>query len=130
MSIESRKFVAAAILFGLALIAAGLLMAPPSDARAAAVAGPDAASTRIADAFADLPQRVPAPSLQAAAMRLGKGDLGSGCDTAAWPNVASSCLVTADGRPAHPVRTITIGYQADATTTVLLRLPAGEVAQR
>jgi hypothetical protein len=38
--------------------------------------------------------------------------------------------VTADGKPAPHVRTITVGYQAGQSTTVLLRIPTAEVAQR
>ena len=50
--IESRKFVAAAILFGLALIFAGLMLTPSNGARAAGQADVDVAAARIGGAFA------------------------------------------------------------------------------
>ena len=132
--IQSRKLVAAAIILGIALIVAGLLAAPfNASARAAAgQTGIDVAADRIGGAFATLPEIEIDPALAAAAARLSKGDLdaSAACAEAVWPDVAASCLSTADGARARPVRTVTIGYQAGANTTVLMRVPAGEVAQR
>jgi hypothetical protein len=131
--IQSRRFVAAAILFGLALIVAGLLAAPfNASARAAATIGPDVAAERIGQAFASFSEIEPDPALTAAAARVSKGDIGvpANCANAVWPNIDASCLSTADGAPAPRVRTITIGYQAGENTTVLVRIPAAEVAQR
>jgi hypothetical protein len=129
--IQSRKFVAAAILMGIALIIAGLLIAPfNASARAAATSG--VAVDRIGAAFATLSEVTPDPAIAAAAARLSKGDLASpaNCAGAVWPNIDASCLRTADGSRARHVRTITIGYQSGENTTVLVRVPSGEVAQR
>ena len=131
--IQSRKFVAAAILLGLALIVAGLLAAPfNASARAASQAGVDVAADRIGGAFAAISEMQADPAITAAAARLSKGDLAAPakCAGAVWPNIDASCLSTADGSSAPRVRTITIGYQADQNTTVLVRIPAAEIAQR
>jgi hypothetical protein len=127
--IESRKFVAAAILAGLALIIAGLVIGPSDMARAASgETEVDAIAERIGGAFATISETAAEPAIEAAASQAQKGDLD--CATATWPNIDASCLSTADGRPAPQVRTITVGYQAGEATTVLLRVPAAEVAQR
>lgn len=131
--IQSRKFVAAAILVGIALIVAGLLIVPfNASARAAASEGADVASDRIGGAFAVISDREPAAEIAAAAALVFKGDLGaeSICAGATWPNIDASCLARTDGSASHPVRLITIGYQSGSATTVLVRVPAGEVASR
>lgn len=130
--IQSRKFVAAAILFGLALIVAGLLIAPfNASARASATVGPDVASDRIGIAFASLSERTADPAIQAAAVRASKGDLlAPSCAGAVWPNIDASCLTTPGGERAQNVRMITIGYQSDEATTVIVRYPVGEFASR
>jgi hypothetical protein len=129
--IQSRKFVAAAILVGIALIIAGMLIAPFSaSARAAATAGDQLAADRIGGAFAAIEERAVDPALAAAAALAAKGDLppDSACASAVWPNIAASCLRTPDGSRGQDVRMITIGYQSDASTTVLVRYPELEVA--
>jgi hypothetical protein len=131
--IQSRKFVAAAILVGIALIVAGLLMTPfNASARAAATVGPDVAVDRIGVAFASLSERQPDPAVAAAAVRASKGDLGidRACVGAVWPNIEPACLSAADGAPVEKVRMITFGYQSDPATTVVVRFPAGEVVSR
>ena len=131
--IQSRKFVAAAILMGLALIVAGLLIAPfNASARAAGQIDTGTAADRIGGAFAALSEMQPDPALAAAAARALKGDFGAAaaCAGAVWPNIDAGCLSTANGAPARHVRTITIGYQADENTTVLVRVPTAEMAQR
>jgi hypothetical protein len=132
--IESRKFVAAAILFGLALIVAGLMLAPLNGgAHAAATrAEADIAAARIGGAFATISDATVDPAIAAAATRAQKGDLAraADCATATWPNIDASCLSTADGRPAPHVRTVTVGYQTGQSTTLLLRIPTAEIAQR
>ena len=66
----------------------------------------------------------------------GKGDFqlaaSAGCAGQAWPNIAPACLTAADGTPVrHAVRTITLEERRDdARTSVLVRLPAAEFAQR
>ena len=129
--IQSRKVVAAAILVGIALIIAGVLMAPfNASARAAATVGDDSITDRIGGAFSTLSERAADPAILAAASQAAKGDRGSNasCTAAVWPNIDPSCLRTADGSRAHKVRMITIGYQSDANTTVLVRYPELEVA--
>jgi hypothetical protein len=131
--IESRKFVAAAILAGLALIIAGLVISPVNGGARAASTGADAgiAAERIGAAFAAIAEHNADPVIAAAATRAFKSDRAPAkCAGATWPNIDAACLVTADGEPAQPVRTITVGYQSDPTTTILLRVPAAEVAQR
>jgi Ca2+/Na+ antiporter len=129
--IQSRKFVAAAILMGIALIIAGLLIAPFSASANAAASQSGVVADRIGAAFSTVSDATPDPALAAAAARLSKGDLSTGnCAGAVWPNIDASCLSTADGSPAKHVRTITIGYQSGENTTVLVRVPSGEVAQR
>jgi hypothetical protein len=129
--IQSRKFVAAAILTGLALIAAGLLIAPfNASARAAVTVGEDVAMDRIGGAFAMIQADQTDPAIAADAAPASKGDFGldPACAGAAWPNIDASCLTGANGSKVQPVRMITIGYQSDDTTTVLVRYP--EVAAR
>lgn len=128
--IQSRKFVAAAILFGIALIVAGLVAAPfNASARAASQAGSDVAADRIGGAFSAISEIEADPAITAAAARVSKGNLAD-CAKAVWPNVDASCLSTTDGSSARHVRTITIGYQAGENTTVLVRIPSNEIAQR
>lgn len=130
--IQSRKVVAAALIVGLALIVAGLLVAPfNAPASAAATVGSDIAADRIGVAFADLPESTAHPAIKSAAVRASKGDrLAPSCAGAVWPNVDASCLSTSGGEPAKNVRMVTIGYQSDDSTTVIVRLPAGEFASR
>ncbi len=132
--IESRKFVAAAILIGLALILAGLLLSPVNGSAHAASSQPgvNVAADRIGGAFATVAGQTADPALAVAMTRAAKGDLprNADCAAATWPNIDASCLATADGRPAPHVRTVTIGYQAGQSTTVLLRIPTAEIAQR
>lgn len=130
--IQSRKFVAAAILVGIALIVAGLLIAPFNASARAAATQDDVAADRIGGAFSTISERAPDAAITAAAAQLSKGDLGANpaCAGATWPNIDASCLTKIDGSAAHPVRLITIGYQSGDATTVLVRVPAGEVASR
>jgi hypothetical protein len=65
----------------------------------------------------------------------GKGDLLRNgpqrhCGSQAWPNIASECLARADGTPTRSVRMITVEQRSGANTSVLVRVPASEVAQR
>jgi len=121
--IHSRKFVAAAILLGLALVIAGLLVVPFHGSARAASGEPDPVAVDRIGADA---------ALSAAATRVSKGDLeiSSKCLAAVWPNIDTSCLSKADGSPAPRVRTITIGYQADGNTTVLVRVPTDGMVKR
>lgn len=65
-----------------------------------------------------------------------KGDLqraGSegACASQAWPNIASECLGAPDGTPLRrSVRMITVEGREGANTSILVRLPAADVAQR
>jgi hypothetical protein len=86
---------------------------------------------RIGGAFAGFSEMRQDPALVAAAAQALKGDAAPGCCVdGVWPNIDASCLSTADGSPAPHVRTITIGYQTGQNTTVLMRVPTSEVAQR
>ena len=101
--IQSRKFVAAAILVGIALIVAGLLIAPfNASARAAGQIGADVAADRIGGAFAMLSEREPTRRSQPLprACRRATSASPANCADAVWPNIDASCLSTADGSPA------------------------------
>jgi hypothetical protein len=121
------------------LIFAAAIAAPPLSVGAplvtiAAAAGQTEVGTaaeRIGRAFASLSEAETNPAIAAAAARASKGDLAApACANAVWPNIAATCLATADGRPAPRVRSITIGSKAGDDTTILLRIPAAEQAQR
>ncbi len=127
--IESRKFVAAAILTGLAMIVAGLMLAPYGGAHAAA-GRTDVVAERIGGAFAVISETQSDAAIAATVTQAPKGDRQASCAAATWPNIDASCLTTADGQPAPHVRTVTIGYQAGQNTTVLMRIPSVEVAQK
>ena len=64
-----------------------------------------------------------------------KGDLRRApqraCASQAWPNVAPECLGAADGTPLRSnVRMITVEQRDGMNTSVLVRIPAPELAQR
>jgi hypothetical protein len=129
--VGSRKFVVLGLLIGLALVLAGLALGPFGNAHAATATG-DVAE-RIGAAFRSVPAAAAEPALvTAAAERAAKGDLPSrnDCRAATWPAIDAACLAAANGRPVPAVRTVTIGYQAGSATTVLLRIPATEMAQK
>ena len=53
------------------------------------------------------------------------------CASQAWPNVAPECLEAANGTPVRSgVRMITVEQREGANTSVLVRIPAAEIAQR
>lgn len=129
--IKSTRFFAVAALTGFAVLATAMAAAPlGASANAAAITGYEAA--RIGGAFASIPDVEPSQALTKAAKQAVKGDREPvrGCAAATWPNIDRACLVTVDGRPAPAVRTITIGYQEGGSTTVLVRVPAAEIASR
>ena len=132
--IKSRKFFAAAALAGLTVSAVGLVVSPFSASAhvSADAVALDVASARIGVAFQLIPGLEPARSLEAAALGVSKGDLGAkpDCRGETWPNVSQDCLAMADGSAAPRVRYITVGKQLGEATTVLMRLPAPEVAAR
>jgi hypothetical protein len=130
---KAWKVLAAAMVVGLGMTAGGPFGAALDDsARAAAGHSEvDAVAARIDGAFVSLPDAEPDPAVARAAGLAVKGDLAvdRDCAAAAWPNIPSACLLTADGAPAPAVRFITIGRQSGATT-VLMRVPSQEVATR
>ncbi len=126
--IHSRKFVAAAIGAALGVMAAGLVIGEYEARASTAPSEADVAADRIGGAFATIAENQPDSAVETQAVR---GDLGGAtrvCASATWPNVDTSCLTTADGSPVHPVRMITVGYQTDANTTVLLRVPGTDAS--
>ena len=130
---QSSKILAAAALTGLSLTFGGLTAIPfYSSAGAVEVVGEDFATDRIAVAFDAAAQVAADPAGMAAAVRSPKGDLLAkpGCAGQNWPEIAPACLATADGSAVRPVRTVTIGYQTGDATTVLIRMPAPQVASR
>ena len=65
----------------------------------------------------------------------GKGDLlrkapQRPCASQAWPNIAPDCLAAAQGTPVRNVRMITVEQREEHNTSVLVRMPAPEIAQR
>lgn len=120
----------AAATFGLSLSLAAL--SASAFGEATPNGGAEMAAIRIAGAFAAAPTTAADPALQAAAAQAGKGDLGIArpCGEQLWPNLSADCLVSADGGAVTPVRSVTVGYQTDVSTTVLVRMPAPQLASR
>jgi hypothetical protein len=130
---KSTGILVAGTTLGFALAIAGL--AAPFNTAASAAAdqqSADYAAARIGAAFAVVANATPESRLQAAEGQAAKGDLGVApdCIAQAWPNIAADCLTTADGSQAPKVRFVTIGYQAEDATTVLMRVPSYDVAAR
>lgn len=129
--IQSRMM-AAAVLSGLVVAAAGLTAVPSNgSARAVEPQATGIAGERIATAFALAPA-VASHSVQFATRVTQKGDLGMppACLGAAWPDVGHGCLVLSDGSPAPAIRSVTVATQSGESTTVLMRMPAQPVASR
>jgi hypothetical protein len=59
-----------------------------------------------------------------------RGDLlvPASCIGQTWPDISADCLIGEDGAAVSNVRTVTIGYQTADDTSVLLRLPAPQLA--
>jgi hypothetical protein len=124
-----RSLLAAAALGSSVAVAAATLLSPLAPAYAGSGSIADA---RIEMAFASATAHEADGTLATAAVRAQKGDMmrRPSCADQVWPNIAPNCLVSADGATARPVRYVTIGHQSDASTTVLVRMPALEVAAR
>jgi hypothetical protein len=65
----------------------------------------------------------------------GKGDQLRGADPSCaaqtWPNISGNCLVSENGAPVRkPARTITIERLDSANSSMLVRVPASNVATR
>ena len=131
--IASRKMAAAALM-GFGFAAAGLSAASLNGARASdgLSAGSGIAEARIAAAFNAALGTAIDTRLQAFAEANRKGDLGIGlsCVGERWPEIRSVCLTSADGGLIRPARTVTIGQREGEATTILIRLPAPQVASR
>jgi hypothetical protein len=128
----SIRIAVLAISLPLAIVTAPAASLSTNAAAAEGGIGVDMVAERIGGAFASLPQ-TSVERVGADAVTLppkGGRQRTSDCAGATWPNIDASCLSTADGSPAPHVRTITIGYQAGANATVLLRFPNADVAQR
>lgn len=53
------------------------------------------------------------------------------CASEAWPNISRGCLLVEAGTPVRkPARTITIEKREGVNTSVLVRVPPGEIASR
>ncbi len=116
--------------FAVAVAIAAPLNASAADTVATARAG--IVADRIDDAFALLRMTNIDPAGRTVVPRPVRGDFlhTSDCASATWPNIDASCLLAADGSPAPRVRNVTVGNQIGANTTVLLRIPAPEMARR
>lgn len=123
-----------AIFTGLAVVAIGAFAVEmTSEAKGARAVGdvhaPVAESIdhRIGSAF-ELAGIAPAAAKTAAAK---KGDrLPARCLGQAWPAIGAECLSRAGMDAAEPVRTVTVEYRTGPATSVLMRMPAGELASR
>lgn len=125
---RSKNIVAAA-LTGIALTATGLTATGFGGAQASAG---DMVAARIDAAFAVVAVPEADPAIQAAAARTGKGDLlvAPACSGQRWPDISPRCLVAADGTAIRPARSVTIGYRTGEAASVLIRMPAPQVASR
>jgi hypothetical protein len=123
------SLLAAAALGSSAAVAAAALLSPLAPAYAGSG---NIADARIEMAFASAAAHQGDGELATAAVPSRKGDMlrRPSCADQVWPNIAPNCLVTADGAAPRPVRYVTIGYQSDSSTTVLVRMPALEIAAR
>lgn len=126
-----------------AVLSAGYVTASEIQARP----GSEPASTKI---YNDrLPQGEPVPGRvlkityasagqgneEASVSKATKGDMLQGskgtCAYQAWPNIAPECVVAADGTPRRAgVRMITVEQREGLNTSLLVRMPAAELAQR
>jgi hypothetical protein len=126
---QSTKILAAALI-GAIVTVAGMAVASFGASAATGNANFDIVAERIGGAFATIEDIDFEPTLETALEESSKGDLEvrSDCAGETWPNIAPECLVTADGSDAPRVRYVTVDYQSDETTTVLMRIPASEAA--
>ena len=132
---HTKKIIAAGALFGFVLATAALLTTPfNATARAAgdSVNIDAVIAERIGGAFAVIDATDLEPTERAVVVHAGKGDLPAdrACADQTWPAIAPGCLTTADGSAAPEARFVTVGYQAGEAETVLLRIPASELAAR
>jgi hypothetical protein len=126
----SKRIFAAVAVFGVAVSMGSLIAAPfNASARAAGQADVEVVAERIGGAFASAGASHADPAIRAAAVRASKGDL-PGCVGQTWPDIAPGCLLTSDGSPAPEVRFVTVGQPAGEAVTVLMRVPASDVAER
>jgi hypothetical protein len=69
--------------------------------------------------------------IASAARKADKRAAAKPCKAQAWPYIAADCLSAAGaGTPASPVRTVTVEYRVGDSTSVLVRLPATQIAGR
>jgi len=127
--IQSSKTLAAAAVAGIGLSIAGFALVPFGGAGAVGISPVD---QRIASAFAVAPGFTADPAIERAAQQARKGDLPArvSCAGQSWPAIASDCLVATDGTAARPARFVTVGYQTGPDASVLMRMPAPQIASR
>jgi hypothetical protein len=125
-----------------AVLSAGVVTASEYQGQAAK----EAPSAKIyTERLSDAPQRAKAVAVHASgpsapegeqSVRGSKGDSlrkaqPAGCANQAWPHIARECLTAANGTPVRSgVRTITVEQREGANTSILIRVPASEIAQR
>lgn len=121
-----------AALAGFAMTVASASVAALSGTASVQAGSADRVAERIAVAFAAAPVTQAHPAIQAAAARTNKGDLlvPPPCAGQRWPDIAPGCLVAADGTAIRPIRTVTVGYRSGEASSVLIRMPAPQVASR
>jgi len=132
---KGPKLLATASLAGLALAVSFWTVGPfPGSASASQEVGQlsEIAEARITGAFSFPADKVAAPAVISAAAQSRKGELRmkAACADQKWPEIASGCLVARGGSPARTVRSVTIAHETGEATTVLLRMPASQLASR
>jgi hypothetical protein len=129
---NSRNILSLITAVGLSLTAAGVMAVPLNGAGPANASDADV-TQRVSLGFAAAPVHAAVPgALEAAAGRVAKGDFFErpGCFGQVWPEISAECLSKVAGLTSLPARTVTIGYQIGDATTVLVRMPAPQVASR
>lgn len=129
---KSRNIVPAAALIGLSLMVAGLAPVPFSDAREFDGSVDDGITQRLSDGYLGLPEPAADTAIEAAAAQAAKGDFleRPGCFGQVWPDISPDCLAKVGSTPRLAARTVTIGYRIGEASSVLIRMPAPEVAER
>jgi hypothetical protein len=123
---KSTKILAAALVgaivtvAGMTVVSFGASAAPGTEI--------DYVAERIGGAFATIPGYEYDATVQFEQGTKGDLPVNSECASQTWPNISTECLTTADGSKAPEVRYVTVDYQADETTTVLMRVPASQAA--
>ncbi len=118
----TNTLLAAVAALGIALVGSQLV-----GGMSAANAAIDTNGSRWSDAFGD--GRLGPVLHTAAAAKSDRLPMSAGCAAQDWPNIASTCLVSSDGRAVRSAsRSVTTEYRVGENTSVLVRSPLAQVA--